>query len=122
MDMLSRALQNKKLLSLELKTKEDPDYFVTAVAGLEIQYKHNLYEDDNTAAIVSATGPEYTMTILSKTRRLESDGTLMFDNLIEALTQNWRLISLSTEKCSSTPSETNLVAFYATKSSGVDSN
>lgn len=117
-DAISMALQKKKLSSSELKTEEDPNDFGTAVDGLEIQYMHNFNIDGKVAVLVSTAGPEYTSTILSKTQRLKSDGTITFDNLIEALTQHWMLSGPSIGKYSLTPGETTLATFDTKRKSG----
>ena len=117
-DVISRALQKKKLLSLKMKKEEDTDDFGTAVAGLEIQYKHQFDEDDTLAALISAAGPEYTSTILSETRRLESDGTLTFDGLVDTLTEHWRLSGSFTGKSPSTSPEITLATFDPKQKAG----
>ena len=108
-DILSKVHQKKKLMKLKLKNGQDPDEFGTAIASLEIEYRNTFEEEDKIAALVGAAGPQYATTIISETKRVAgSNKNVTCDELIEAMSEHWRMSGEGKSFVEDEPTETAL--------------
>ncbi len=90
-DQVAKAEQTAKLLSLKLK-KGDPSELELKIALIELSYGIPLNDEMKIAALLKAAGHEYSDTIQSETLMIErAGGTVTYDDLIQAMTQSFRI-------------------------------
>ena len=96
-------------MKLKLKNGQDPDEFGTAITSLEIEYRNTFEEEDKIAALVGAAGPQYATTIISETKRVAaSNKDVTCDELIEAMSEHWRMSGEERGFAEDEPTETAL--------------
>lgn len=115
-DQVAKAEQTAKLLSLKLKKGGDPSELELKIASIELSYGIPLNDEMKIAALLKAAGHEYSDTIRSETRMIErAGGTVTYDDLIQAMTQSFRIYGGKNESDES--DETVLAAVTAFKGS-----
>jgi len=91
-DQVAKAEQTAKLLNLKLKKGEDPSELELKIASIEAMYGIPLSDERKIAAVMKAAGYDYSDTIQSETRMIEkAGGTVTYDDLIQAMTQSFRI-------------------------------
>ncbi len=91
-DQVTKGEQTAKLLSLKLKKGEDLSELELRIALLELKYEIPLNVEMKIAAVMKATGNEYSDTLQSETHMIEkAGGTVTYDNLIQAMTESFRI-------------------------------
>jgi hypothetical protein len=89
-DTIASAEQLEKLMTLQLKKKQDLEYLESKIVSLETNYGCQIGEDLKIAAIVKAGGPQYSDTICSKTKAIErAGGNVTCADLIQAMVESF---------------------------------
>ena len=79
-------------MTLELKRTKDPEELGDSIAALEMECGSLIDEKQKIAAIGQTTRQYYSDVIQNETLRITWTGqTLMAENLIEAMSKNWRI-------------------------------
>jgi hypothetical protein len=91
-DQVANAEQTTKLLNLKLKKGRDPSKLELKIALIEAMYGIPLSNEMKIAAVMKAAGYECSDTIQCETRMTKkAGGTETYDDLIQAMTQSFRI-------------------------------
>ena len=87
-----KDMQKQELMTLKFKGSRDPGTFGTAVLLLNIEYGHNLIEEDKVAAPVWTVASKYVNGIFNKRKLIESkDKEVTCEALVTVCRGSWRL-------------------------------